>query len=69
MIDLNRKGFQVTMDEEVLKASTEMEKRMSAMFEQHRKFVGFATTKLADKITPYEKSLGVAKGKTARCTC
>jgi hypothetical protein len=31
-----------------------MEKRMAAMFEQHRKFVGFATTELADKITPYD---------------
>jgi hypothetical protein len=54
MIDLNRKGFQVSMDEEVLKTSAEMEKKMAAMFEQHRKFVGFATTKLTDKITPYD---------------
>jgi hypothetical protein len=53
MIDLNRKGFQVSMDEEVLKTSAETKKRMADMFEQHRKFVGFATTKLADKITPY----------------
>jgi hypothetical protein len=54
MIDLNRGGLQVSIDEEVLKTSAEMEKRMAAMFEQHRKFVGFATTKLADKITPYD---------------
>jgi hypothetical protein len=53
MIDLNRKGFQVSMDEEVIKTSEEMEKRMANMFEQHRKFFGFATAKLADKITPY----------------
>jgi hypothetical protein len=38
------------------------------MFEQHRKFVGFATTKLADKITPYDtndmrKVLGSQKEK------
>jgi hypothetical protein len=54
MIDLNREGLQVSIDEEVLKTSAEMEKRMAAMFEQHRKFVSFATTKLADKITPYD---------------
>jgi hypothetical protein len=54
MIDLNREGLQVSIDEEVLKTSAEMEKRMAPMFEQHRKFVGFATNKVADKITPYD---------------
>ena len=27
---------------------------MSAMFDQYRKFVGFATTKLTEKLTPYD---------------
>jgi hypothetical protein len=54
MIDLNRNGLQVAMDEEVLKISVEMEQRMSAMFDQYRRFVGFATTKLNEKITPYD---------------
>ncbi len=68
MIDLNRQGFQLFMNEDVLKTSAEMEKRMAAMFEQHRKFVGFATTKLADKITQYDtnemrKVLGSQKEK------
>jgi hypothetical protein len=54
MIDLNTEGLKVSMDEEVLKTSGEMEKKMTAMFEQQRKFVGFATTKLAEKITPYD---------------
>jgi hypothetical protein len=54
MIDLNTEGLKVSIDEEVLKTSAEMEKKMTAMFEQHRKFVGFATTKLAEKITPYD---------------
>jgi hypothetical protein len=54
MIDLNTESLKVSIDEEVLKTSAEMEKKMTAMFEQHRKFVGFATTKLAEKITPYD---------------
>jgi hypothetical protein len=54
MIDLNRQGFQLSMTEDVLKTSAEMEKKMEAMFDQHRKFVSFATTKLADKITQYD---------------
>jgi hypothetical protein len=54
MIDLNRQGFQLSMTEDVLKTSAEMEKKMEAMFDQHRRFVSFATTKLADKITQYD---------------
>ena len=54
MIDLNRNGLQVAMDEEVLKISSDMEQKMSAMFDQYRKFVGFATTKLTEKLTPYD---------------
>jgi hypothetical protein len=57
MIDLNRESLKVSIDEEVLKTSAEIEKRMAAMFEQceqHRKFVGFATNKVAEKITPYD---------------
>jgi hypothetical protein len=54
MIDLNTEGLKVSIDEEVLKTSAEMEKKITAMFEQHRKFVGFATIKLAENITPYD---------------
>ncbi len=54
IIDLNTEGLKISIDEEFLKTLAEMEKKMTAMFEQRRKFVGFATTKLADKINPYD---------------
>jgi hypothetical protein len=54
MIDLNTEAFKTSIDDEVAKTSAEMEKKMANMFEQHRRFIGFAITEVAKKITPYD---------------
>jgi hypothetical protein len=54
MIDLNAEALKTSINDVVVKTSAEMEKRMADMFEQHRKFIGFAITKVAEKITPYD---------------
>jgi hypothetical protein len=51
MIGLNIEALKTSIDEEVVKTSAEMEKRIANMFEQHRKFIGFTITKVAEKIT------------------
>ncbi len=54
MIDINTESLKTAIDDEVLTQSTEMEKRMATMFEQHRKLIGHAITSVAAKFTPYD---------------
>jgi hypothetical protein len=52
MIDVNTSTLKTAIYEEVLNSSAEMEKRMAAIFERHRKLIGYAITSVAEKITP-----------------
>jgi hypothetical protein len=54
MIEINTESLKTVIDDEVLTQSTEMEKRMTTMFEGRRKLIVHAITSVAEKSTPYD---------------